>query len=195
MEQIAAEAGVSKPILYRQFADRAGLVAAVGRHSSGQVSEALERSLRVEGSARDLVRSTVATYLAFIEADSEVYRFLVHRTAMDVLDPHVILNDYLRQVGRLVAAVLGEALRRSGIDDRPTEPWAIGIVGLVQAAADWWLEGSGLTRTQLSEYLTSLIIDGLPFKHAADESQSASPTGRVSDLGGTEGGGVNVREL
>lgn len=166
MDQIAAEAGVSKPILYRHFTDRAGLVAAIGRSSARRVNEELVRAMRSGGTPSELVYATIDTYLSFIEADPEIYRFLVQRTVIDAVDSTVFMNDYIRQTGEQVAAVLTELLGQWGYDTSAAEPWAYGIVGMVHTAGDWWTEDGGMTRHQLCTNLTTLLIDGLPFTAA-----------------------------
>lgn len=159
MDQMAAEAGVTKPILYRHFSDRAGLVKAIAEFSFSQVSAGLEAALHANATPRDLVESTIDTYLVFIESDPDVYRFLVQR---GVSEAGVPINDYIWRTSRQVATVLGEALRAAGRDSGPAEVWAFGIVGMVHASGDWWLERGTMPRARLTEYLTSLVCDGLP---------------------------------
>jgi len=159
MDQMAAEAGVTKPILYRHFSDRAGLVRAIAESAFGQVSAGLEAALHANATPRDLVESTIDTYLVFIESDPDVYRFLVQR---GVSEAGVSINDYIWQTSRQVAVVLGEALRAASLDSGPAEVWAFGIVGMVHASGDWWLERGTMPRARLTEYLTSLVCDGLP---------------------------------
>jgi hypothetical protein len=79
-----------------------------------------------------------------------------------VSEAGVPINDYIWQTSRQVAVVLGEALRAAGLDSGPAEVWAFGIVGMVHASGDWWLERGTMPRARLTEYLTSLVCDGLP---------------------------------
>ncbi len=162
MDRMAAEAGVTKPILYRHFGDRAGLVTAIGEYAFEQVSAALDKALHADVTPRQMVLSTIDAYLAFIESDQDVYRFLVHRAAREGADAGTMLNEYISRAGRQVALVLGEGLRAAGRDSGPAEPWAFGIVGMVHSAGDWWMDRKTMPRTRLAEYLTTLIYDGLP---------------------------------
>ena len=112
MDHMAAQAGVTKPILYRHFSDRAGLVAAIADFAFNEVSAALEAALHANATPRQLVASTIDTYLGFIESDPDVYRFLVQR---GVSEGGVSINDYIWRTSRQVAMVLGEALRAAGL--------------------------------------------------------------------------------
>jgi AcrR family transcriptional regulator len=180
MDQMAAQAGVTKPILYRHFSDRAGLVKAIAEFAFSEVSAALEAALHANATPRDLVESTIDTYLVFIESDPDVYRFLVQR---GVSEAGVSINDYIWRTSRQVATVLGEALRAAGLDSGPAEVWAFGIVGMVHASGDWWLERGAMPRARLTEYLTSLVCDGLPDLSALGSAGSwlAAPTEVASE--------------
>ena len=104
-------------------------------------------------------RST--TYLAFLEADPELYRFVVHEQALDRpdRDPIDSLSDL---VGEQAAAAIAVALERAGRDPAAAAPWGHGVVGLVRSAADWWLRADRpMLRTELAAHLTDLAWAGL----------------------------------
>jgi AcrR family transcriptional regulator len=182
MDQMAAQAGVTKPILYRHFSDRAGLVAAIAEFAFSQVSVALEAALHADATPRELVASTIDTYLMFIESDPGVYRFLVQRS---VSEAGVSINDYIWRTSRQVALVLGEALRAAGLDSGPAEAWAFGIVGMVHSSGDWWLERGAMPRARLTEYLTSLVCDGLPDLSSLGRARAWLPDSALLDSGPT----------
>ncbi len=79
MNAIAAEAGITKPILYRHFGDKGGLYAALAKRHTDALLGALRAALDARG-ARERVEATLDTYLAAIEAHPQVYRFLMHPT-------------------------------------------------------------------------------------------------------------------
>ena len=77
MAAIAAEAGITKPILYRHFGDKSGLYAALAERHTDRLLDALVDALTGGGTPRERVHRTIDTYLATIEAEPQVYRFLV----------------------------------------------------------------------------------------------------------------------
>jgi hypothetical protein len=108
-----------------------------------------------------MVAAAIDTYLAFIEADPEVYRFVVHQHSLDrpAGDPIDRLSDL---VGQQAAAAISVALRQSGSDPAAAAPWGHGVVGLVRSAADWWLRAERpMLRTELAAHLTDLAWAGL----------------------------------
>jgi AcrR family transcriptional regulator len=159
MEAIAAEAGVTKPILYKHFGDRDGLAGAIAGRVAAELVATVGASLGADVPPRQLLHSTVDAYLTYIERDPHVYRFLVSR--LGATDGVGAGDDLMSEIGRRVAVVLGEQLRQVGFDSGAAEPWAFGIVGMVHLAGDWWLGTRTMPRARLTEYLCDLLWRGL----------------------------------
>jgi AcrR family transcriptional regulator len=160
MEEIAAAAGTSKTVVYRHFADRSDLHLAVCTRVAGQLLARLREAITSSGEPRQMLAAAIETYLAFLEADPELYRFVVHGGERpDDADPITGLSHL---VGREAAGLLTVALRQAGRDEAAAEPWGHGIVGLVRAAADWWLAAERpMIRNVLAAHLTDLAWAGL----------------------------------
>lgn len=158
MDDLAAGAGVTKPILYRHFGDRAGLVSALAERFAAEITDELRTVLRSGAEPRLLLERTIDTYLRRIEDHPEVYLFLVQEALP--ANPEEV-TGVLRRLGKEVAVVLGEGLRAAGLDSGPAEPWGYGMVGMVHLAGHWWLEAQSMPRERLVDYLTSLLWSGL----------------------------------
>ena len=159
MEEIAAEAGTSKTVVYRHFADRADLHVAVCNRVASQLLPKLREAIESNAQPRQMVAAAIETYLAFLEADPELYRFVVHPPQLDRPDPIASLSDL---VGEQAAAAVSVALQQSGRDPAAAAPWAHGVVGLVRSAADWWLRAEHpMLRSELAAQLTELAWSGL----------------------------------
>ena len=156
MTQIAAVAGITKPILYRQFGDRTGLVHALADRFATDLARELETPLRSDAAPRDVIIRTIDAYIAFVERDPDVYRFVVER-----VDGDTSLIGFMQRIGQQVAVVLGEQLRAAGQDSGGAEVIAQGMVGLVHSAGHWWVERQTMPRTRLVEYLADLLWTGV----------------------------------
>lgn len=172
MEQLAKRGGVTKPILYRHFGDRDGLIAAIAEQFSAQLLASVEGPLLSSTQPRELLVSTIDGYVRFLEGDPSVYGFLVQQTPIrgDERSPIGSLVDVL---ARQIAQIAGEQLRLAGRDTGGAVPWAYGIVGMVHTATNWWLQDQTMTRERFVGYLTDLLWDGLagagqPTRAAAD---------------------------
>src|SRR3954451_18409308 len=77
MNVIAAEAGITKPILYRHFRDKGGLYSALAAKHIDELLRRLRAALETRGGLEARTRATVDAYLAAIEERPQIYRFLV----------------------------------------------------------------------------------------------------------------------
>ncbi len=170
MEDIATEAGVSKPILYRHFQDKAGLYMAISERATQLMRAALLPGRRAQAEPRQLLRTAIDTYLSFIEAEPELYRFVVRRSFADrpVAQDPVTTNNQL--IASALSGMFGDRLRSLGMDPRGAETWAHAGVGMVQAAGDWWLERRTLPREELRDYLLMIAWGAMESIFAAGGS-------------------------
>ena len=160
MEEIAAEAGTSKTVVYRYFADRTELHVAVCGRVAEQLLARLREAVESSDQPREMVAAAITTYLAFLEADPELYRFVVQQSPdRSAADP---IDNLSHLVGEQVAALMTEALERAGQATAAAGPWGHGLVGLVRSAADWWLRADRpMIRNELAAHLTDLAWAGL----------------------------------
>jgi AcrR family transcriptional regulator len=159
MDQVAAVAGVSKPVLYRYFADKAQLWLAAGEHVAQLVVDEVTPAVAQVREERTLIAATVDAYLGAISRQPELYRFLMHQSGLS--GGHNLLAKASEQVAAELSRVIGDRLRAIGLDSGPAEPWAYGLVGFVTAVGDWWLErGRPISRAALTDYVATLMWQG-----------------------------------
>jgi AcrR family transcriptional regulator len=151
--EIAAEAGVSKPVLYRYFADKAELHAEVGRWGVDRVVERIVPALLSDAPIREKVAQGVDGYLATIEEHPQVFLLLL-RQRVDGDDP---LADGKQTVAATFARLLGDTLRELGVDAAGAEPWAHGLVGFGLSTGEWWLSRRTMSRAAVAAYLTAFV--------------------------------------
>lgn len=178
MEAIAAQAGVTKPIVYKHFGDRGGLVQALAVGFVDDLLAEVQGALEQDAPPRQLLVTTVDAYLAFVERDPNVYRFLVQRALGDAQAGEA-MAWVMAEIGQRVASVLGEQLRAAGLDSGAAEPWAFGIVGMVHLAGDWWLARRTMPRTRLVSYLADLLWNGLGHAEGMQLAEVGGPAPRL----------------
>src|SRR5438552_5575388 len=83
MAAIAAEAGITKPILYRHFGDKGGLYRALAERQTDELLTGIREALLTEGTVRQRTEATIDAYLAAIEKRPAVYRFVVGRAVAE----------------------------------------------------------------------------------------------------------------
>ncbi|AXG76636.1 TetR family transcriptional regulator [Streptomyces paludis] len=166
MNAIAAEAGITKPILYRHFGDKGGLYRALAKRHTDALLDALRAALDAPAERRERVEATLDTYLAAIEARPQVYRFLMH-PAEDTQPPeHGPEQGFdvgrhsaplLRRLGEELAQVIAERVDLGPDTEGLARVWGHGIVGMMHGAGDWWLGERPCSRAQLVRSLADLL--------------------------------------
>lgn len=157
MDAMAAEAGITKPILYRYFGDRDGLVTAVADCFADELIARLEKVISASIPAGEQTHQAIDCYVGFIEEDPALYGFFANHAAVGGRAVQTVVD----RVAATLARVLGEGLRGAGADSAPAETWAYGIVGMVHMAGARWAAHPTIPRHRLIEYLTDLTRFGL----------------------------------
>ncbi|MFD4172707.1 MULTISPECIES: TetR family transcriptional regulator [Streptomyces] len=167
MNAIAAEAGITKPILYRHFGDKGGLYRALAKRHTDALLIALRAALDAPADRRERVESTLDTYLAAIEARPQVYRFLMHPAdgaAADTapspeqgFDVGRHSAPLLRRLGEELGQVIAERVDLGPDSEQMARIWGHGIVGMMHAAGDWWLGDRPCSRERLVSSLADLL--------------------------------------
>jgi AcrR family transcriptional regulator len=168
MEDVAAAAGVTKPVLYRHFEDKADLFLALGQRGTELLFERLIPAINAELAPVPRIRMALNAFFSVIEEHPNLYRMLARRSFGDrPVDADVVAEDK-ELIATALTALLGDYMRMFEMDSGAAEPWAHGIVGMVQNTGEWWLDKRTMSRDSVVEYLTRIIwaaIDGLTRQH------------------------------
>jgi AcrR family transcriptional regulator len=157
MDEIASEAGITKPVLYRHFGDKDGLYSALTERYISELVVALRPAVEATD-PRSRLAATIDAYLSYVEREPERYRFLLHAGEQPRTAP--LMEDFRRRHIANCAFAAVESIKRAGLDPGFAEPWAQCVVGMVRAAGASWLESRSLPRALLVEYLTTILWDG-----------------------------------
>jgi AcrR family transcriptional regulator len=158
--EIAAAAGITKPVLYRHFDDRSDLQSAVGQQAAANLMARIAPALQIDGDPPEVIHRIVDAFLSGIEDEPELWRFVVHHP-IERAPGAEIVDDARAEIATMLTAVLAHQLRTAGRDTDRAAVWAHGLVGMVQSAGDWWLERRTMSRAALTDHLTAIIWSGL----------------------------------
>lgn len=153
--EIARVAGVTKPVLYRQFADKDDLIRAVGIAEGERILLAIQQELRRPGGPTEAVTRSVEAFLRTIAEHPRVYLALVRQRPGDEMRvTRQGITDFLRRLIR-------EAFVAAGIDAAGAEVWTHCIVSMGMAAGELYLSGPRTERARISAQVTEFIVGGL----------------------------------
>lgn len=168
MEDVAAAAGVTKPVLYRHFEDKADLYLALGRRGTELLFSRLVPAINAELAPLPRIRMALDAFFSVIEEHPNLYRLLARGDTGGKLANADVVAEDKELIATALTALLGDYLRTFGMDSGAAEPWAYGIVGMVHNTGEWWLDRRSMSRDSVVEYLTRIIwaaIDGLSRQH------------------------------
>jgi AcrR family transcriptional regulator len=171
MDEIASEAGITKPVLYRHFGDKDGLYQALTERYVDELKTALKPATEAS-EPRDRLAAAIDAYLVYVEREPERYRFLLH--ASEQPRTAGIVADFRRRNIAECAFTAEDNLRRAGIDPGFTEPWAECVSGMIRAAGTSWLEARSLPRERLVDYLTTILWEGFSSLRRATAAQPST---------------------
>ncbi|TNC23196.1 TetR/AcrR family transcriptional regulator [Amycolatopsis alkalitolerans] len=164
MENVAVAAGVTKPVLYRHFEDKADLYVALGQRGTELLFSRLVPAINSQLAPVPRIRKALDAFFGVIEEHPNLYRLLARGAFTERPANSDVVAEDKELIATALTALLGDYMRMFGMDSGAAEPWAYGIVGMVQNTGEWWLDRRSMSRDAVVEYLTQIIwaaIDGL----------------------------------
>jgi AcrR family transcriptional regulator len=149
LDDVAAAAGVTKPILYRHFADKERLyLALLERHRDD-----LDRfAVPASGTLEERLRAVLEVWLDYVEAHAYAWRMLFRDTGGGPAVRAYRVQVHAR--ARTVLAGMIGALTQGAIPERELEPLgellSMGMASLVL----WWTEERTVERADVLDALT-----------------------------------------
>ncbi|WP_276031920.1 TetR/AcrR family transcriptional regulator [Mycolicibacterium komossense] len=159
MDEIAAEIGVSKTVLYRYFVDKNDLTTAVMmRFAQTTLIPNMAAALSAKSDGFELTREIIRVYVETVAAEPEIYPFVFANSSAG---KQKVVADSERIIAGMLAVVLRRRMHEAGMDTKGVEPWAYLIVGGVQLATHSWMSHRRMSSDELIDYLTMLSWSAL----------------------------------
>ncbi len=159
MDDIAAEIGVSKTVLYRYFVDKNDLTTAVMmRFAQTTLIPNMAAALSSNLDGFDLAREIIRVYVDTVADEPEPYRFVMANSSAS---KSKVIADSERIIARMLAVMMRRRMKQAGMDTGGVEPWAYLIVGGVQLATHSWMSDPRMSRDELIDYLIMLCWNAL----------------------------------
>jgi len=158
VEEIAAKAGVSKPVVYEHFGGKEGLYAVIVDREMQKLLGMVDGAL-TEDHPRRLLEQAALALLTYIEQDTDGFRILVRDSpvAQSTGTFASLIVDIAGQVEHLVA---GEFKAR-GLDAKFAPMYSQMLVGMVALTGQWWVDVRKPKKADVAAHLVNLAWNGL----------------------------------
>lgn len=159
VEEIAAAAGVSKPVVYEHFGGKEGLYAVVVDREFERllalVTEALNSAIHYRGK----LEKAALALLEYIEENPDGFRIIVR-------DSHGgtgtgSFASLLSEIAGEVEYVMAQEFERHDYDEKFAPMYAQMLVGMVALTGQWWLDARKPKREEVAAHMVNLAWNGL----------------------------------
>jgi AcrR family transcriptional regulator len=159
VEEIAATAQVSKPVVYEHFGGKEGLYAVVVDREIRRLLDAITASLQTDGRPRVLLEHAALALLDYIENSTDGFRILVRDSP--VAQSHGTFASLISDVASQVEHLLGDEFRGRGLDPKTAPLYAQMLVGMVALTGQFWLDHRRPRKAEVAAHLVNLAWNGL----------------------------------
>jgi AcrR family transcriptional regulator len=158
IEEIAARAGVTKPVVYEHFGGKEGIYAVVVDREMQRLLGMVTSSL-ASGHYRQKLEGAATALLEYIEDSADGFRILVR-------DSHAASGtgtfaSLLSDIAGQVEHILGAEFKERGYDPKLAPMYAQMLVGMVALTGQWWLDARRPKLDEVAAHLVNLAWNGL----------------------------------
>jgi AcrR family transcriptional regulator len=180
IEEIAARAGVSKPVVYEHFGGKEGLYAVVVDREVGRFLEMATRVLEGDDTMPKFEVAAVSL-LRYIQDNADGFRILVRDS--NPTSGSGTFASLISDVASQVEYILGDVLKARGYDPKLAPMYAQMLVGMVAFTGQWWLDARKPDLEVVAAHLVNLAWNGLS---QLDPKPRISPQARDRLRGSSE---------
>ncbi len=158
IEEIAALAQVSKPVVYEHFGGKEGLYAVVVDREVRTLLDGIRGSLTA-GRPRELLEQAALALLDYIEDRTDGFRILARDSSVGSTSGSfaTILGDIASQVEHILSAEFA----KRGLDPETAPLYAQMLVGMVASTGQWWVGSRSPAKPAVAAHLVNLAWNGL----------------------------------
>ncbi len=158
VEEIAARAEVSKPVVYEHFGGKEGLYAVVVDREVRALLDRMQAALTA-GHPRALLEQAAVALLDYIESSSEGFRIMVRDSPVGSTSGTFV--TIMNTIGSRVDDILVHEFKSRGFDHKQAPMYAQMLVGMVGYTGQWWLDARKPSKEVVAANLVNLAWNGL----------------------------------
>lgn len=158
VEEIAAKAGVSKPVVYEHFGGKEGLYAVVVDREMRTLLDMVTSAL-TGGHPRELLEQAAFALLDYIETYSDGFRILVRDSPVAASTGN--FASLISDIATQVEGIMATEFRRRAYDPEFGAMYSQMLVGMVALTGQWWLDAQHPSKDEVAAHMVNLAWNGL----------------------------------
>lgn len=163
MDDVAADAGVTKPLLYAYFGNKERLYLACLERAGEAMFATVGAAVSHADSPADALRRGLHAFFAFVDEDRDAWRVLFDETLPAGGEIAQAVGGYRERLLALVAqtnlARLPEQRRAAAKTE--VEATSVALLGAAEALARWWLRTGAMPAADAADLLIATAEPGL----------------------------------
>jgi len=158
VEEIAARAKITKPVVYEHFNGKEGLYAVIVDREVQALLQRITESLEGDH-PRALLEQAAYSFLSYIEDEPEGFRILVRDSP--VTSTAGTLASVIGDIAIQVEYILRDEFKQRGFDTKLSTLYSQALVGMVALVGQWWLDAGEPKKKEVAAHLVNLAWNGL----------------------------------
>jgi AcrR family transcriptional regulator len=158
VEEIAARAKITKPVVYEHFNGKEGLYAVIVDREVQALLQRITESLEGDH-PRALLEQAAFSFLSYIEDEPEGFRILVRDSP--VTSSAGTLASVIGDIAIQVEYILRDEFKQRGFDTKLSSLYSQALVGMVALVGQWWLDVGEPKKKEVASHLVNLAWNGL----------------------------------
>jgi AcrR family transcriptional regulator len=158
LEEIAEQAGISRPILYSHFGDKQGIFEAVVNDEIARVQAVVTEAIANPGPPREVLERGLRAFFGYVRENPDGHAVLTRDAPVHLSDSG--LGVMLDGLASRVAEVIARAIRGLGLDPAPAPIYANALIGLGAHVGRWWRDHPDVSLDTVTLHTTVFVWSG-----------------------------------
>jgi AcrR family transcriptional regulator len=158
VEEIAARAKVSKPIVYEHFGGKEGLYAVLVDREMEYVVKLISEAIS-SGTPRQRVERAALAFLTYVRDQPDGFVVLSRDAPLNLARGG--MSSLLNDVAERVSDVFAANFKKAGYDAKAAPIYAHALVGMVTFVGQWWTETRKPPIEDVASHIAALAWMGL----------------------------------